>query len=388
MIKTKTRSQLPQLTIGKGRHVGRRRAHKANQDHLGSYDSVIEDRIRLAQKGQLYVVADGMGGAAGGEVASQIAVQRTLQRYYKDKDLDVPRSLNRAIQSANWQIHQQSNREPAYHGMGTTIVAAVVHDDILTLANVGDSRAYLLRNGRLQQISTDHTLVQEHVRAGVLTPEQAAIHPRRNTLSRNLGFAPQARPDIVSKKLQKGDILLLCSDGLWGEVSDKEMAKLLREHTPEDAAQELIDLANENGGRDNISLIALRVEELPTGTQMVQYRGAQKPPSAKSTVKLQPAKSTPKPQVAKSTPKPQYRGTPKPQSVKSRQKRRPAKSIHKRQPVLKNNNIKKTKHISPPAPAPVALATATGPTAASANIKFVLLTLSVLTTIASLATIL
>lgn len=259
---TTNRIQPVQVTIGVGYHVGRKRAHKPNQDRVGWYVDIAPDERHLARKGLLYIVADGMGGAAKGDLASQMAVHLTLTKYYQDNELNVARSLARAIQNANKKIHERGHSDPVCWGMGTTIVAVVLHQDQFNVLNVGDSRAYLLRNGNLKLISTDHSLVQEQVRAGLLTQEEAAVHPRRNVLSRNLGYATQAHPDFASDRLRKGDILLLCSDGLWGQVSDDEMAQVLQKHEPQDAADKLVDLANERGGPDNISIIILRVDDL------------------------------------------------------------------------------------------------------------------------------
>ena len=217
------RIQPAEVTIGVGYHVGRKRAHKPNQDRVGSYEDIAPDEHYLARKGLLYIVADGMGGAAGGDLASQMAVHVTLTKYYQDEELDVSRSLAKAVQIANQQIHERGHSDPVCWGMGTTIVAAVVRSDQLNVMNVGDSRAYLLRDQKITLISTDHSLVQEQVRAGLLTQEEAAVHPRRNVLSRNLGYAPETYPDFAHYTLGKGDMLLLCSDGLGGQVSDQNL---------------------------------------------------------------------------------------------------------------------------------------------------------------------
>lgn len=258
-----TNRTLPaEVTIGVGYHVGRKRAHKPNQDRVGTYADIAPDEHYLARKGLLYIVADGMGGAAGGDLASQMAVHVTLSKYYQDEELDVSRSLAKAVQIANQQIHERGHTDPVCWGMGTTIVAAVVRGDQLNVMNVGDSRAYLLRNQKIKLISTDHSLVQEQVRAGLLTQEEAAVHPRRNVLSRNLGYAPETYPDFAHYTLGKGDMLLLCSDGLWGQVNDAELAEFLQRYEPQIAADKLVDLANRRGGPDNISIIILRVDHL------------------------------------------------------------------------------------------------------------------------------
>ena len=263
-----TTSQPAALRFGIGYDVGRKRAGRANQDSVGTYADILPDQDSLAKKGRLFILADGMGGAAGGQVASQMAVHVTLPTYYQDYDSNVLRSLAGAIQNANMQIYTRAQNEPTYEGMGTTIVAAVLRDDMLHVANVGDSRAYLLRDGELLQLSRDHTLVQEQVRGGLLTQEQAAAHRLRHVLSRNLGSKAKAEPDFASEKVRQGDILLLCSDGLWGELSESEITALLHKYEPSEAAQALVRLANEHGGSDNISLIVLGIDQLllPTGS--------------------------------------------------------------------------------------------------------------------------
>ncbi|MBA3534687.1 MAG: Stp1/IreP family PP2C-type Ser/Thr phosphatase [Ardenticatenales bacterium] len=267
----------PHITIGMALDVGRSRAGKPNQDSLGTYQDYPAAQSKLAEKGLLYIVADGMGGAAGGEEASQTAVQATLRGYYDDADTDIQRSLTQAIQQANNSIHDLGQKEPNLRGLGTTIVAAVIHHNQLILGNAGDSRAYLFRQGQLHQISVDHSWVQEQVRRGLITEEQAEVHPQRNVLTRNLGNEPDARPDFATLSLQEGDTFLLCSDGLWGVVSDAELTEILRTEHGQSAAQTLMNLANDHGGPDNIGIILLHVEELPGGAGAATTRTASVP---------------------------------------------------------------------------------------------------------------
>jgi len=266
-VTTLSRQQAIELTYAADTDVGRSRQGKLNQDSFGSYEDYCNDGARLVAKGKLFVVADGMGGAAGGREASRIAVDVVFRSYYDDLDLDIVPSLQRAIQAANTQIHQHGQAHPELRGLGTTIVAAVIHGHTLVVGNVGDSRAYLLRQNQLMQLSVDHTTVQEQVRDGLLAPEKAAIHPRRHVLSRNLGYQPEAQPDFETQALLKGDAILLCSDGLWGPVEDNEIAGVLQDEHGEAAVERLIDLANERGGPDNISAILIHVvsiDELST----------------------------------------------------------------------------------------------------------------------------
>lgn len=250
------------VTFDADTDVGRVRQDQPNQDTVGTYEDYCDDLARLALKGKLFVVADGMGGMAGGKEASAMAVEVVCRSYYADPDPEIVPSLDRAIQAANSKIYQYGHAHVELRGLGTTIVIAVIREQTLVVGNVGDSRAYLLRQGELRQLSTDHTAVQEQVREGLLTPEAAAIHPRRHLLSKNLGYWPQANPDFHSQTISAHDTILLCSDGLWGVVADAELAVVLRQHSSGDAVQRLIDLANEQGGPDNISAVVLHVDRV------------------------------------------------------------------------------------------------------------------------------
>ncbi len=280
-----TQKQLSK-NLGIAIDAGQKRKHRPNQDSVGHYVDGSLNNKKMGKKGEFYVLADGMGGAAGGETASNLAVELTLNGYYRDDDDNIPRSLNRIIQHANRHINQVANDDPTLYGMGTTIVASVLHNDTLYLAHVGDSRAYLLRNGQLKQLSEDHRLVQEQLRAGLLTEKEAAKHPYRNVLSRNLGAQAKVEPDLAKYELEQGDTLLLCSDGLSGEVSDKEIATVLRKYEPAQAAHKLVDLANQHGGSDNISLIVRQVDWLPP--RVSRSRHVTKQPS-RHLNRLQPA---------------------------------------------------------------------------------------------------
>ena len=163
--------------LGIARDRGQKRRYKPNQDSVGHYIGPSRQHREVAPCRELYVLADGMGGAAGGETASNLAVQLTLNGYYQDDDQNIPRSLNRVIQHANRRIKEVADNDPTLYGMGTTIVASVLHDNYLYLAHVGASRAYLLRNGQLTQLSKDHTFVQEQLSAGLISKQEASNHP-------------------------------------------------------------------------------------------------------------------------------------------------------------------------------------------------------------------
>lgn len=262
-IGTGSLSMLPHLTVGAQSDRGKKRADRPNQDALALYSDLPQNKSQLLQKGMLFLVADGMGGAAGGQEASQMAIQTMLKEYYADPDSDIAHRLEHSIQAANMQIYQRGHTDPYLRGMGTTIVAAVILKNHLVVANVGDSRAYLLRQGQLKQLTTDHTLVQALLGIGIISPEEAATHPQRNVLIRDLGEKPTVQPDIQRETLQQGDILLLCSDGLWGVLKEQQIAQILWRQHGQAAARTLIDMANQHGGPDNISAIVVHVERLP-----------------------------------------------------------------------------------------------------------------------------
>lgn len=236
--------------------IGRARDHQ--EDASGVFKPA--DPGLLARRGELFIVADGMGGHNAGEVASQLALSELQRVYYADASPDIQAGLAQALQSTNQAIYQLSQTDARQKGMGTTAVLAVVHDLGVFVSNVGDSRAYLIRGGQITQITRDHSWVEEQVRAGVLTPEQARTHPQRNIITRALGTGPAVEPDFYSGNLQLGDVLVLCSDGLTGHVADQEILLLAGDNPPQIAAQRLIDLANERGGSDNISVIVVRAE--------------------------------------------------------------------------------------------------------------------------------
>ena len=212
----------------------------------------------------LFVVADGMGGAQAGEVASRLAAE-TLARGLPD-DGTAEQRLEARVREANSRIHEVSQGDRALNGMGTTITAAYLDGDELALAHVGDSRAYLLRDGELSRLTRDHTLVEELVRRGELTEEEAAEHPQRSIITRALGPEPDIDVDLHSHRVQAGDVLLLCSDGLTGMISEAEIERLLEGAASlGDAGRALVAAANEAGGRDNITVVLFRVEDVAVG---------------------------------------------------------------------------------------------------------------------------
>jgi PPM family protein phosphatase len=212
----------------------------------------------------VFVVADGMGGAQAGEVASRIAVE-AFEQGLPDSGNPEERLAARA-QEANHRIYELSRAEHERAGMGTTLTAAYLDDSNLAIAHVGDSRAYLFRDGALQRLTQDHSLVDELVRRGKLTEAQAAEHPQRSIITRALGPEPTVDVDTWTYPVRAGDVLLLCSDGLTSMISEERVAEILGSPADvEQAAAQLIDEANEAGGRDNITVVLSRIEEVGPG---------------------------------------------------------------------------------------------------------------------------
>ncbi|MFH1036265.1 MAG: Stp1/IreP family PP2C-type Ser/Thr phosphatase [Pseudomonadota bacterium] len=207
-----------------------------------------------------FFLADGMGGRKGGSIASQTAVA-VLQEYFAaHRDGDLKRALNDGVQQASMAIYRKSEEDTQLRGMGTTIVALAILGDQAVVANVGDSRCYRFRNGRLSQITEDHSLVAQQVREGVLSPQEAKTSPMRNLITKAAGAIPDVEPDLFNLDPQPGDVFLMCSDGLHGPVEESQMAKVLssRQSLPEQV-RELVHRANRAGGPDNISVILVRV---------------------------------------------------------------------------------------------------------------------------------
>jgi protein phosphatase len=227
------------------------RVREGNEDALLVRDSV-------------YAVADGMGGHLAGEVASATALEPVEQldgRIFPDHAAAVT-ALRAAVVAANERVSQLAADNPDYRGMGTTLTAALVEGRRLHVAHVGDSRAYLLRDGHFSQLTDDHTLVQHLVDEGQITREEAARHPQRSVITRAIGVSWDVDVDSMSLELQAGDQLLLCSDGLTGVVEDEVIAAtLLETEDPDQAVTTLIDRANEAGGPDNITVLLLRYED-------------------------------------------------------------------------------------------------------------------------------
>ncbi|HEX3436884.1 MAG TPA: Stp1/IreP family PP2C-type Ser/Thr phosphatase [Pseudacidobacterium sp.] len=230
---------------------------------VGRVRSANEDAYGIAVEAGLFIVCDGMGGAAAGEVASQIVVATALECIDKHQGAKEPRSLlEQLVTLANQRVFARAEREPSLHGMGTTLVSLFVHGDSVWVAHVGDSRCYRFNSGHLERITQDHSLVDEQVRLGQMTPAEAEMSPFRNVITRAVGTRATVTPDIDEVPAQSGDVFLLCSDGLTKELSEPQIAQILGETTSSDlqiVSQRLIDEANESGGADNITVVLVRI---------------------------------------------------------------------------------------------------------------------------------
>ena len=242
-------------------HVGRQRQHN-------------EDAFLVSDDSRLFLVADGMGGHAAGEIASRIAVEAVSEFILHTKEDDgtwphsydeqFSRSTNRlmaALRLANTRVVEAMRKDVRLRGMGTTIVAGLAEGGTVSISHVGDSRAYLVREERLSRLTNDHSWVFEQVQAGMITEAEAEKHPLRNVITRALGGALQVVPDAKEVEARAGDVYLLCSDGLTGMVPEDEILRIVLENREdlEKACEQLVEVANANGGSDNVTTILLEV---------------------------------------------------------------------------------------------------------------------------------
>lgn len=240
---------------------------------------------------QLAIIADGMGGHAAGEVASEIAVNIVREDFARSGAVE---GLHEAIEKANLAIIKDASDNPERFGMGTTVIAVGITYDTEgvgspTLFNVGDSRAYQLRDGALRQLSDDHSVAEEWVRMGRLTPEEALTHPRRHQLTRALGVEEKLDIDVLSLDIHVGDRILLCSDGLTNELSNEEIARIASAPNSLDAAvTELVNGAKRAGGNDNISVILLEFDEVSRASNPIKKTVSSAPPPEAKGAQAQP----------------------------------------------------------------------------------------------------
>lgn len=240
-----------------------------------------EDSFAVSREMNLFVVSDGMGGQASGEIASRLAVETVLAHCFEsgsnstspfvgERIAGISETSNRlasGIRSANQAIQRAARESAAQRGMGATIVAVRCEGERMSVAHVGDSRAYRLRDNELEQLTLDHSLVAEQVRHGELTEEEGSASEHQNVLLRGLGIDVEVEVDVTDELLVEGDVILLCTDGLTREVPDTQIASILRDASdPQQAADQLVNAANQAGGRDNITAIVLLPFSQRTGT--------------------------------------------------------------------------------------------------------------------------
>ena len=252
----------PRLTVVSAgtTDVGRKRTH--NEDCF-----LVDDDL------QLYVVADGMGGHAGGGTASRLAVE-TIDREVRSaskarettsrlrgplQESPLPEVLRSAVEKACQAIFSAAQDDPQLQGMGTTVIALLVKDNHALFAHVGDSRAYLVRGDLIQQISEDHSLVNEQIKAGMITPEEAKHSRYKNIITRSVGFEEEVQVDVMGLITEPNDVFILCSDGLANMVDDNEMREIARRYPIQELPRRFVDLANERGGDDNVTVIVVQV---------------------------------------------------------------------------------------------------------------------------------
>jgi len=254
--------RLPRIvaTVKLGAKTDLGRVRDNNEDKFDFFEP--EDAAVLATKGSFYAVADGMGGHSAGQIACELALKTVMESYYASPNAEIESSLRRAVESANGLIYDTAQAIPDRQGMGTTLTAAIIREDQVTLAQVGDSRAYLLRGGVITQLTEDHSWVAEQVRLGTMTLAEAQISPFRNIITRSIGTAATVEADVFTHEMRVGDTLLLCSDGLTGHLEPEELQAVLQQHGPSVAALALVEAANERGGRDNITALILSVRAL------------------------------------------------------------------------------------------------------------------------------
>ncbi|MEZ6195385.1 MAG: Stp1/IreP family PP2C-type Ser/Thr phosphatase [Planctomycetota bacterium] len=238
---------------------------KENQDHFGIlHPEDPEERLR---QGALVVVADGMGGHSGGIIASHTTVDTILEVFGRGEACTMRAMVGDAIRAANDAVRAKAEADPALREMGTTCVALHVRGPHVLIGHLGDSRCYLVRDDRLEQVTRDHTYLNELIDMGLLTSEQAQNHPDRNIITRCVGMAQQLDIDFNRRSSRVGDRYVLCSDGLTNMVDDSEILEITLAHPPKEASEKLVALANERGGDDNITVAIAHLKEIPAADE-------------------------------------------------------------------------------------------------------------------------
>jgi protein phosphatase len=240
--------------VGWGLDTGRKRRESPNQDSVGVFLPGF-----FSRKPPLFVLADGMGGYRGGELASQTIVKVVGKHYRRFKSIDPNEVIPNLIKKAHDVVKELAKGTTENSKMGSTIAIGIVKDGRIWYGNVGDSRIYLINSDGVNQLSDDHSFVSEQVRSGIISPSEALTHPQRNRLTQSISAAREyVDPCLGSCNFTRVDILVFCSDGLWGTVTEAQIQSVVLEMEPQKAADKLIDMANANLGPDNISVIIIR----------------------------------------------------------------------------------------------------------------------------------
>lgn len=240
----------------------------AGRTDVGMVRRTNQDAFVLAEALGLGVVCDGMGGLAGGEVASQVAIESFVEVFRQEIEASrsadgerTRRALCRAVAAANRAVRARASYDTRYRGMGTTLVAARVDGNELCVVNVGDSRAYVARGGMIKQVTVDHSYVGEQIRVGLMTEEEAKQSPYQSAITRAVGIDEDVKPDFYTEAVGAGDVVLLCSDGLLRHMKDNEIAKAMSDAaaTPGEICERLIATVNARGGSDNVTCVVMRL---------------------------------------------------------------------------------------------------------------------------------
>lgn len=240
-----------------------------------------DDPRTVQERGLLFAVADGMGGVSGGDFASRLALQTLAEEYYARRESNIPARLSESISQANRRIYQEAENHPEYYGMGTTVSALLVDGDHAYVAQVGDSRVYLLRKGEaIWQITDDHSLVAEQVRNGYISEQEARTHSLKNLITRAVGTKDAVNVDLFSVQLRLGDTLLICSDGLSNVVENEQLAAAMAGDNLQGAGRVLIGRALSAGAPDNVTAVLVRATNPLPRTK--HHEGAQKVSPARS----------------------------------------------------------------------------------------------------------
>jgi PPM family protein phosphatase len=248
------------IAISHGCQTDKGRVRTENQDAFGMTPAA-PDGLK-SPKGMLFVVADGMGGHRAGREASELAVATITSSYAAAAPAPVPDLLRDAMKEANARIFSKGGSDPAFRGMGTTCTVLVLRESEYWISHIGDSKIYLATPEELRQVTTDHSRVWDLYRRGVITREQARVHPERNLLTRALGKQENAEPEIIGPiPLSPGTWFLMCTDGLTNHVEEGEIGSMVVKGTPQGAADELVALANERGGTDNVTVLIVQVTD-------------------------------------------------------------------------------------------------------------------------------